>query len=202
MSKAFAPVHALFNNKILRRMLVLVRIPLTIALIALVLPLLDKDWFYYALAVSLVGEVTQMWCFSSLKKQKILAVKGPYCLCRNPMYLGRYFIILGVLILIGDGWGWKIRAAGLAIFTILYYFYMYNRVRREEKKLAGIFGEPYEEYCKTVNRFLPSFKGTDSKALWFFQWELLNRNHGLWNCLALLAVYALFSWYLFVFQSL
>ena len=50
------------------------------------------------------GEAIQLWCFASLDKGRTLAFNGPYALVRNPMYLGRYFILLGGLMLLGNAW--------------------------------------------------------------------------------------------------
>jgi len=41
------------------------------------------------------------------------------------------------------------------VYTVIYYFYMVNRVKREEAHLRAVLGAPYAEYCAAVRRFLP-----------------------------------------------
>ena len=141
-------------------------------------------WLLPAFSVSLAGELLQAWCFGTLHKKKELAASGPYALVRNPMYLGRYFIILGILMLPGVWWL-------LPPFTLVYYFYMANRVRREEKTLREVFGREFEAYCAEVPRFLPASRPFRGNPVRIFRWDLFLRNHGHWNFLSLLAFYGI-----------
>ena len=77
------------------------------------------------------GELIQLWSFASLDKNSDLAIRGPYALVRNPMYLGRYFILLGFLILLGAWWV-------LVVYSVVYWFYMDTRVEREERTCADL----------------------------------------------------------------
>jgi hypothetical protein len=89
------------------------------------------------------------------------------------MYLGRYLIILGAVLLLGRWWP-------AALFTVLYYFYMVNRVKREERYLRGVLGAPYAEYMQTVRRFVPGAPLPGNPVV-FWDWKLLWQNHGLQN---------------------
>jgi protein-S-isoprenylcysteine O-methyltransferase Ste14 len=178
-------VHSLFNNKALRSFLLKFRIPICLVIIALALPRLDASLLIPAFLISLFGELIQVWSFASLDKNANIASRGPYTLVRNPMYLGRFFLILGAIILLHS---WIITS----IYVVVYYFYMFNRVKREEKKLQEIFGEDYRVYCSSVNRFLPSIFRTDWKSVPFFRWKLFFQNHAHWNLLSMLLLYFLF----------
>ena len=186
-----APVHRLANNTSLRRVLTAVRNPLSLLGVALLLPWLKPEYFFIGLAVSVCGEAIQIWSFASLAKQKKLSAKGPYTLVRNPMYIGRYLLILGGVLMTGN-------AAFLAAFTVVYYFYVVNRVTREEVVLAGVFGEPYEQYCSTVNRFLPSFRGANIADLCYFRWSLFEENNAHWNLLGALLIWGGFYYFALV----
>ena len=97
-------IHRLFNNPTLRKVLVKSRVLLGAVVVALIIWKLDPRWLLPGFLVSMFGEAIQLWCFASLDKGRTLAFNGPYALVRNPMYLGRYFILLGGLMLLGNGW--------------------------------------------------------------------------------------------------
>lgn len=188
---ALAPVHAIFNNEQVRRLLLRLRLPLFAVGAGLLLTLLrpNAELFWPAFAVSMVGAALQSWCFAALHKKRELACKGPYALVRNPMYLARYVLILGALLLAANPWL-------LAAYTVLYFFYMVNRVKREEAALAPIFGEAYAEYCAEVRRFLPRLTPFRHNPVFFFRWNLFFKNNAHVNLLAALAFYAAAWWFL------
>lgn len=185
-------IHAVFNHAGLRKFWCRIRYPFAAVLLVVLAGLcwrfpIQPTWFWTGFGVSMVGEFIQLWCFASLKKEKILACRGPYVLVRNPMYLGRFLIILGLILLFGQPALWTVIP-----YAIGYWYYMVNRVGREEAKLTGIFGESYQAYCRDVNRFLPSLRGGHLGQILHWNWELLAGNHGWLNLASLLAVYALF----------
>jgi protein-S-isoprenylcysteine O-methyltransferase Ste14 len=176
-------IHRLFNNPALRKALVKSRVLLGALLVAAIVWKMDPRWLMPGFLVSMFGEAIQLWCFASLDKGRTLAFNGPYAFVRNPMYLGRYFILLGGIMLLGQLWV-------LALFTVVYYFYMVNRVKREEEYLRGPLGAPYEDYLRAVNRFLPGAPKPGSRVV-FWDWKLLKRNHGTTNLVATLAFWAI-----------
>jgi len=191
LDNVFNRTHDIFNNKMLRSVLLKLRYPIFLVAAVILITQIDPSWFLPGLIVCLFGELIQLWCFASLDKNKTLAIKGPYMLTRNPMYIGRFFLLLGCLLLAGNIWV-------ILVFTVLYYFYMVNRVKREEKKLRVVFGEAYEGYCRHVNRFMPSLRGIDWRSLWFFKWNLLLKNNGHWNLIAVLISLLVFYSFAFV----
>ena len=174
------PVHALFNHAGLRAAWVKLRVPLMIAAAVAVLWLMDPRWLWPGLIVSMAGEFIQLWCFASLDKNRDLACNGPYALTRNPMYLGRFLIVLGIVMLLGSVWV-------IGVYTVLYYFYMVNRVKREEARLRDVLGAPYADYCAAVHRFVPGRPYRGNPVL-YWKWELLRQNHG-WANLAATAAF-------------
>jgi protein-S-isoprenylcysteine O-methyltransferase Ste14 len=190
MKNPFQFIHNAFNKKKARKVLVKLRLPIAVLFIIFVVFHIKKEYFYSGLAISLFGELIQVMCFSSLDKQKTIAIRGLYAITRNPMYLGRYFIILGGIVLTGNIYL-------ILFYTLFYYFYMVNRVKREEKTLSGIFGEDYINYCNQVNRFFPSLKISSYKTLFFFRWRLFFQNNSHWNILSVIITY--FVIYLAIF---
>jgi len=176
--------HEFIGRMEVRRFFQKLRVPFALAAAGLLITYAEPRMFLPALFVSLAGELLQAWCFGTLDKKQELAATGPYALVRNPMYLGRYFLILGALLLTGSAW--------IPLpFTVLYYFYMVNRVRREETVLREIFGREYEEYCSGVPRFLPSLKAYRGNPVLAFRPDLFLRNHGHWNLLSVAAFFVL-----------
>ena len=190
----FEPIHALFNNAALRKVLVRYRIVLGIALVALLFWKLGwrTEHFWLAFVVSMVGEFIQLWCFASLDKNASLAFRGPYSLVRNPMYLGRYFIVLGMLLLLDNG-----RLPAIVVYTVIYWFYMVNRVKREEALLKEVFGQSYADYCAEVRPFLPRLTPCSNGTLAFWDKRLFRNCHGARNLVGTLVVWALIAWLLF-----
>lgn len=165
------------------RMWLRVRGPVVVGAALVLVAYAQRQWFAAALAVSTLGEALQVWSFASLRKNKELVARGPYTLVRNPMYIGRYFVILGFVLLAGNLWL-------IGAYTGMYALYMSFRVPQEEAVLAGIYHEAYRRYCQCVNRFLPRLRPFDGGAVWYFNRKLLAKNHGGWNALGVLAFYA------------
>jgi protein-S-isoprenylcysteine O-methyltransferase Ste14 len=188
-------IHVIFNNKAIRSVLTRLRYLIFLAAFVMFLPHIRPAWFWPGFAVSMFGELTQVWCFASLEKNRVLADSGLYRLTRNPMYLGRFFVLLGFLLLTGSIWI-------ILGFAVLYYFYMVNRVKREEKKLRVVFGEEYQGYCRDINRFIPSFRGIDWRSLWIFKWDVFLENNGHWNFTGVFACYAIFYFFVFLYPKI
>lgn len=175
-------VKSLFANPGLRRVIVALRVPLTIVVLVLLLPLLERRWLAAGFVVSMAGLAIQLWCFAALDKNADLAARGPYALVRNPMYLGRFFILGGALLLLGQPWL-------LLPFAIGYWFYMANRVAREERRLREVLGQPYADYCAGTHRFLPGAPYRGEPVL-VWNWDLFRQNHGWQNLAGTAAVWA------------
>ena len=180
-------INSIFNHKEMRRLWIRIRVMVVLLSAVLLIPLIQPGWFWAGLTVSLAGELIQLWCFAALDKNETVARQGLYALVRNPMYLGRYFIVLGVVLLLGTP-----GVYALVPFTVFYGFYMVNRVKREEATLRTKLGADYLQYCSEVNRFLPSIKGVPLESILFWNNTLLTQNHGPSNALGLLAAYVFF----------
>lgn len=76
---------------------------------------------------------------------------GPYILARNPMYLGIFFIGLGIVIAL---FKWWVIIIFLSVFIWRYIFLIF----KEEEKLLSMFPREYPDYQKRVPRLFPSFK--------------------------------------------
>ncbi len=191
MSESFLNrIHDIFNNKKTRKTFLKLRAPIGIFLFILMLTQLSPAWFLPGLFISFFGQLLQIWCMSTIKTKKKLTVTGPYMFVRNPMYLSRFFLIFGILMMTGNPWL-------LVLLTAVYYYYMINRVNREEKILSELFGKDYEDFCRDVHPYLPGFKRFDPTKLWSFNKESFEQNNVLTNIL--LPVICYFILYFFTF---
>lgn len=177
-----AALRSAFNHAGLRRVLVRLRVPLAIIAIVLSLLFVKRDWLVAGFVVSMIGEMIQLWSFASLDKNSDLAIRGPYAMVRNPMYLGRFFILFGFLMLLANPWL-------LLAYAIVYWLYMDTRVEREEAHLKPIFGDRYAEYCAKVHRFIPG-PPLAGQPVAYWNWALFRQNHAAPNLIGTLVVWA------------
>lgn len=78
-----------------------------------------------------------------------LVTSGPFGIVRNPLYVGNFFIVLGISLFSAVSW---MVLLTVICFTIQYYFI----VVYEEKLLVDQFGEEFEHYCKRVPAWIPT----------------------------------------------
>jgi protein-S-isoprenylcysteine O-methyltransferase Ste14 len=110
-------------------------------------------------AFIVAGVLIYLWCAwdfvvrglgtpAPIDAPKKLVVNGLYRYTRNPMYVGVAAIILGQTVYYGS------LPVAVYLFLIGALFHMFVLLY-EEPTLRRTFGEPYEEYCRSVPRWLP-----------------------------------------------
>jgi protein-S-isoprenylcysteine O-methyltransferase Ste14 len=80
--------------------------------------------------VALAGELLRLWAAGHIEKGRILTQGGPYAFTRNPLYLGSFFMALGIIIA-GQGY-WL-----LLPFGVFFIFFYYPAMRAEEQELLN-----------------------------------------------------------------
>jgi protein-S-isoprenylcysteine O-methyltransferase Ste14 len=75
--------------------------------------------------------------------------RGIYARMRHPRYTGSLLAIVGACILAGTRATWLVAAAWLVLMRIA--------IALEEREMHDRFGASYEQYCRLVPRFVPSF---------------------------------------------
>lgn len=120
----------------------------------------------WLLAVPLLsaGAFLYFWCLwnfavtgrgtpAPIDPPKKLIVRGPHRYVRNPMYLG----VLSVV----AGWAVLFRSLEIlryaAVVALLFHLVV---LVIEEPSLRRLFGAEYEEYCRTVRRWIPTPPGS------------------------------------------
>ncbi len=79
-----------------------------------------------------------------------LSTLGAYSIVRNPLYLGNYFILLGMALAFKD--------IGFAVVVSLLFIICYERIiYHEEKFLEEKFGQQYTDWASKTPAFFPKF---------------------------------------------
>ncbi len=84
-----------------------------------------------------------------------LVTDGIFSHCRNPLYVGNLLILFGLFIIHNNPWVYLL---GIPFFLTSYMAI----VAAEEFFLGNKFGEDYQRYCRSTNRWLPRLKGLSS----------------------------------------
>jgi protein-S-isoprenylcysteine O-methyltransferase Ste14 len=125
--------------------------------------------------VSVFGLLVRAAAAGYLRKDRELAVSGPYAVTRNPLYLGSAILAAGFVVA-GHSW-W----AGLLVAVYFAVFY-YAVMRNEEEDLHERFGREFDAYAVRVPLFVPRILGTSGetstagKSASGFSWRLYHRN--------------------------
>lgn len=116
-------------------------------------------WRWLAIPLIVLGAAVYLQCLwdfafagrgtpAPIDPPKTLVVRGLYRYVRNPMYLGVILALIGELLLFPSRsfLGYiLVFVAAVNVFVLLY----------EEPTLRKKFGESYDDYCRTVPRWIP-----------------------------------------------
>jgi len=98
--------------------------------------------------LGLLGLFIRGWAAGTIHKEKELTTTGPYAFTRNPLYVGSFFLGIGIT-LAGGQWIWP------ALF-LLFYGGVYGRTMRGEAALlTELFGDRFRHYAAHVPAFAP-----------------------------------------------
>ncbi len=128
----------------------------------------NQNWFsenfnFICLAISLLGLVIRIITVGFTPKNtsgrntkngqvaEEINNTGIYSVVRHPLYLGNFFMWLGVAMLTANAW--------FTVAFILFYAFYYERIMyAEESFLRGKFGEAYLKWAEITPAIIPSFK--------------------------------------------
>jgi len=111
--------------------------------------------------VALAGAVLRVWGaaylgYSTVHRGDMQAgavmADGPYRYMRNPLYLGGWFMMLAVTLLMAP--------SGALFTTVLITIFFLRLILGEEAFLAKQLGQPYAEYLRSVPRLIPRLRGS------------------------------------------
>jgi protein-S-isoprenylcysteine O-methyltransferase Ste14 len=100
--------------------------------------------------------------------------KGIYSIVRHPLYLGNFFMWLGVAMLTADFWF-------IVSFVLVYAIYYERIMFAEEQFLRKKFGDVYLEWASKTPAFFPAFNKFQ-KDKRRFSWRKIFRHEKKWHC--------------------
>jgi protein-S-isoprenylcysteine O-methyltransferase Ste14 len=142
-------MHKTRWSEILNRLRVRSGLFLAVAVVLLARP----TWrsIFLGVLISFLGLAIRAWASGHLSKEKTLAVSGPYRYSRNPLYIGNFFLGIGIVV---GACSWWV----LVLFVIYYAVFYPLIIRREKDRMRELFPQQYEEYGKRVPLFFPSLR--------------------------------------------
>jgi protein-S-isoprenylcysteine O-methyltransferase Ste14 len=167
-------------------------------------------WEMFCLSISLFGLFIRGYTIGhtpngtsgrNTKRQvaNTLNTTGIYSVTRNPLYLGNYFIILGVAMFVRVWWV-------SIIYTLIFWLYYERIIMAEEFFLKNKFGKKYEDYLSRKPAFIPNFKLWQANTLPFSLRNVLMREYsGFFGVIATFTIMDMAGDYIverkFVFDS-
>jgi len=115
----------------------------------------------FAATLAAIGMVLRVWGAAYLGYDVVhhgdmqggaVMAAGPYRYMRNPLYLGGWFMMAAVSLLMTP--------SGALLLDVLVGIFYLRLVLGEEAFLAGKLGEPYREYLRAVPRIVPRFRSS------------------------------------------
>ncbi len=142
--------------------------------------------FLTGLPLVIAGVWVRAWAAGHLRRNRELATSGPYAYVRDPLYLGRLFLLIGFTIMANTTATYVLGAVGLGVFFLNY---MPRKLRKETARLEGFFGATYVNYRRRVRSLIPRltpYPGHDRR-----RWSpavYWRENHEQWLLLAAAAL--------------
>ncbi len=101
---------------------------------------------------------------------EVLNTKGIYSVVRHPLYLGNFFMWLGLILYAGTPW--------FVIFCLAFFWIYYERIMfAEEQFIRKKFGDSYLEWSSRTPAFFPDFRKWQSSDLSFSLKNVLKREY-------------------------
>jgi protein-S-isoprenylcysteine O-methyltransferase Ste14 len=101
-----------------------------------------------------IGESIRIWAAGHLVRNREVTTSGPYAYLRDPLYLGRLFLLIGFCIM---SWGYSLILLPIGLW-VFFLNYMPRKYRKEMIRLEKRFGEGYKRYSEYAKSLIPKLK--------------------------------------------
>jgi protein-S-isoprenylcysteine O-methyltransferase Ste14 len=145
-------------------------------------PMFQMQYAMACLLVSMIGQIIRAITIGYTPKgtsgrntkegqvAEVLNTRGIYSVVRHPLYLGNFFMWLGLILYVGNHW--------FTVTCILLFWLYYERIMlAEEQFLRRKFGPVYEKWSERVPPFIPSFSDYKSSGESFSMRNVLKREY-------------------------
>lgn len=140
-------------------------------------------WLAFALSIlsSVFGQVIRAIAIGTAQKHtsgrntqeqvaEALNTKGIYSTMRHPLYVGNYFMWIGIVLFTFNIW--------FVLLVSLAFWLYYERIMfAEERFLERKFGQDYLDWSLKVPAFIPSFKNYEKSSIPFSMKTILRREY-------------------------
>lgn len=142
---------------------------------------LDKVWDLFCILVSLLGLTVRGLVAGYVPRgtsgrntltqvAETLNTKGMYSLVRNPLYLGNYLMVLGILLFFQVWW--------FVLFGSFIFWIYYERIIfTEEEFLRRKFEKTFVDWASKTPVFIPKFDGWQKPDIPYSWKTMLRREH-------------------------
>jgi len=141
----------------------------------------DVPWSLACLAISFLGLFIRILVIGYVPKgtsgrnthgqvAETLNTRGIYSIVRHPLYLGNFFMWLGIILYVGSIW--------FTLVCILLFWIYYERIMfAEEAFLKDKFGNAYTDWSKDTPAIFPRFRAWKSAHVPFSVKNVLKREY-------------------------
>jgi len=117
--------------------------------------------FAVGATLCVLGELLRIWACGHLRKNQAVIRSGPYSHVKNPLYLGTFLILVGIVFAASDPDRGSPGRYLLILFLpfalgVFFFYYLPHKFRVEAGRLRRRFGAEWDEYDRRVPDFLPS----------------------------------------------
>jgi protein-S-isoprenylcysteine O-methyltransferase Ste14 len=145
-------------------------------------PLYNATFAWICLAIALVGQLIRAITIGYTPKgtsgrntkegqvAEVLNTQGIYSAVRHPLYLGNFFMWLGIILYVGNAW--------FSIVCCLLFWLYYERIMfAEEFFLRNKFGQSYLDWSAKTPPFIPAISQWKSSHVDFSLKNVLKREY-------------------------
>lgn len=141
----------------------------------------EEMWVIMGFVISLIGLAVRWFTVgfvpagtsgrnTKTQRAEALNTDGMYSVCKNPLYLGNFIVLFGILISIKSWWL-------LILGCGAYYFYIKRIIATEEDFLIEKYGKIYTDWADKTPAFFPNFRLWQKPEMNFSAKTVLKREY-------------------------